>query len=76
MTDLYRELVERIRGEVPDLDQTVQRVLTAWEKAQEIAEEKKIMKEYGSVETGAVLGDILGDAIKAKTDKKKEKEKK
>ena len=43
MTNPYDELVERIRGEIPDLDQTVERALTAWEKAQKIAEEPNLM---------------------------------
>lgn len=43
MINSYAELVERIRGEIPDLDQTVQRALTAWEKAQEVVEEPNLM---------------------------------
>jgi len=31
---LYEELVERIRGEVPDLERVVQRALRAWSQAQ------------------------------------------
>ncbi len=34
MNLLYQELVERIRGEVPDLERVVQRVLQAWPQAQ------------------------------------------
>ena len=37
--------------------------LTLSIKALEIEEEKKVLKEYGSTETGAVLGDILGVAM-------------
>ena len=33
MTTVYRELSERIRGEVPDLDRLIGRVLRAWEGA-------------------------------------------
>ena len=40
-------------------------------KAMELAEEKKAMKDYGSTDSGASLGDILGAAIEAKSDKKK-----
>lgn len=39
----YDELVERIRGEIPDLNQTVERALIAWEKAEESAEEPNLM---------------------------------
>ena len=34
MNVLYRELAERFRGEVGDLDRTVQRALHAWERAE------------------------------------------
>lgn len=45
--------------------------LTLSVKALEIEEQKKVLKEYGSTETGAVLGDILGVAL----DKKKNESK-
>ena len=38
-------------------------------KALEVAEEKEAMAQYGSADSGASLGDILGAALKAK-DKK------
>ncbi|MEW5958070.1 MAG: antitoxin [Chloroflexota bacterium] len=34
MNILYQELVERIRGEVPDLDRVTKRALQAWSQAQ------------------------------------------
>ncbi|MCP4393057.1 MAG: 30S ribosomal protein S1 [Alphaproteobacteria bacterium] len=37
-------------------------------KAREISDDKEVMAEYGSTDTGAVLGDILGAALKAKSD--------
>ena len=40
----------------------------------ELAEEKKAMKDYGSTDSGASLGDILGAALEAKTDKKNKDE--
>lgn len=40
-------------------------------KALELDEEKKALKEYGSSDSGASLGDILGAAMKAKEDTKK-----
>jgi small subunit ribosomal protein S1 len=40
-------------------------------KALEVAEEKEAIAQYGSTDSGASLGDILGAALnKAKTDKK------
>ena len=43
-------------------------------KALQVAEEKQALKDYGSVDSGASLGDILGAAIeeKAKTETKSE----
>jgi len=35
-------------------------------KAHQIAEEKQAVKEYGSSDSGASLGDILGEALKQK----------
>ena len=47
-------------------------------KAMELEDEKQAMKDYGSADSGASLGDILGAALEAKsstatTDGKKEK---
>ena len=47
-------------------------------KALEVAEEKEAIAQYGSSDSGATLGDILGTALKRageKTDKKEEEEK-
>ena len=38
-------------------------------KAMELEDEKQAMKDYGSADSGASLGDILGAALEAKTDK-------
>lgn len=40
MNALYEELVERIRGEMPDLEQIVQRALRAWSQAQKMPGEQ------------------------------------
>ena len=37
-------------------------------KAREIEEEKKVLSEYGSSDSGASLGDILGEAIRKKNE--------
>ena len=39
-------------------------------KALEVAEEKEAIAEYGSSDSGASLGDILGAALKAREQKK------
>jgi len=40
-------------------------------KAMQIAEEKQAVAQYGSSDSGASLGDILGEALKARTEEKK-----
>ncbi len=45
-------------------------------KAREIDEDKQAMKEFGSTESGASLGDILGAALQEKEGGKEEKPKK
>jgi small subunit ribosomal protein S1 len=45
--------------------------LTLSIKAREVEEEKQAMAEYGSADSGASLGDILGAAIKRKQSEKK-----
>jgi len=42
------------------------RKLTLSIKAREIAEEKEAVAQYGSSDSGASLGDILGAALKAR----------
>ncbi len=48
--------------------------LTLSIKAREVEEEKRAMAEFGSADSGASLGDILGAAIKAKAKKGDEDE--
>jgi small subunit ribosomal protein S1 len=38
-------------------------------KALEVAEEKEAIAQYGSSDSGATLGDILGTALKQRNDK-------
>ena len=42
MTTVYRELCERIRGEVPDLDRLIGRVLRTWEGVQRSADQQDV----------------------------------
>src|SRR5919199_1663909 len=61
---------ERIDARVTQFDRKARRV-TLSIKALEVAEEKEAMAQYGSTDSGASLGDILGAALKkAKTDPK------
>ena len=61
---------EKVDAKVVGIDsRTMQLTLSI--RAYEIEEEKKIMKEYGSTDTGALLGDILGASIKEAEKKSK-----
>ena len=42
--------------------------MTVSVKALELAEEKQAVAQYGSSDSGASLGDILGEALKGKKD--------
>ncbi len=53
---------EKLDAKVISIDKKTMQI-TLSVKAYEIDEEKKMIKEYGSTDTGAVLGDILGSAI-------------
>ena len=62
---------ERVDARVTQFDRKARRV-TLSIKALEVAEEKEAMAQYGSADSGASLGDILGAALnKAKTTDKK-----
>ena len=41
MIDPFPELIERLRGEIPELDGVVQRALRAWPKAQNPSPEQE-----------------------------------
>jgi small subunit ribosomal protein S1 len=53
---------ERIDVKVTKLDSPARKI-TLSIKALEVADEKKVIEEYGSTSSGASLGDILGDAF-------------
>jgi small subunit ribosomal protein S1 len=58
---------DKVDAKVMQID-AASRKLTLSVKALEAAEEKQAMKEYGSSDSGASLGDILGAALKEKQD--------
>ena len=58
---------EKVDAKIMQID-AGSRKLTLSVKALEAAEEKAAMKEYGSSNSGASLGDILGAALKEKLD--------
>jgi small subunit ribosomal protein S1 len=64
---------EKIDAKVTAIDKSTRR-LTLSIKAREVEEEKQAMAEYGSSDSGAALGDILGAALKAKQEKQTKSE--
>jgi small subunit ribosomal protein S1 len=58
---------EKVDARVTNVDKKTRR-LTLSIKALEIAEEKEAVAQYGSSASGASLGDILGAALKERTD--------
>ena len=66
-TDRYG-LGDKVDATVTNIDKKTKKISLSI-KAKEIEEEKKAMAEYGSSDSGASLGDILGAAL-AKKDKK------
>ncbi|MEQ8964576.1 MAG: 30S ribosomal protein S1 [Azospirillaceae bacterium] len=54
---------EKVDAKVTQIDRQTRR-LTLSIKAREVAEEKEAMAEFGSSDSGASLGDILGAALK------------
>ncbi|HUY68009.1 MAG TPA: 30S ribosomal protein S1 [Alphaproteobacteria bacterium] len=62
---------EKVDAKIANIDKGARKV-TLSIKAREVDEEKQAMAEYGSSDSGASLGDILGAAIKKKKDEGKE----
>ena len=56
---------DKIDAMVTNIDKKLRKI-TLSIKAKEIEEEKKVMEEYGSSDSGASLGDILGAALAKK----------
>jgi small subunit ribosomal protein S1 len=63
---------ERLDAKITTVDRSTRRV-TLSIKAREVDEEKKAMAEFGSAESGASLGDILGAAIRRRQGEAEEK---
>jgi len=61
---------EKIDAKITAIDKATRR-LTLSVKAREVEEEKQAMADYGSSDSGASLGDILGAALRSKQDKTK-----
>ncbi|HEX4410778.1 MAG TPA: 30S ribosomal protein S1, partial [Xanthobacteraceae bacterium] len=65
---------EKVDARIIQYDRRTQRV-TVSIKALEVAEEKEAIAQYGSSDSGATLGDILGTALKRKGEESEETEK-
>src|SRR5713101_6537501 len=63
---------ERVDAKVTAIDQATRRVSLSI-KAREVDEEKRAMAEFGSSDSGASLGDILGAAIRRRQGEAEEK---
>ena len=64
---------EKVDALVTSIDKATRKVSLSI-KAREISEEKEAVEQYGSSDSGASLGDILGAALKKKPSKKKDEE--
>ena len=60
---------EKVDARVTLFDKRARKVMVSI-KALEIAEEKEAVAQYGSSDSGATLGDILGPSLNKRTDKK------
>jgi small subunit ribosomal protein S1 len=65
---------QKVDGRVTQFDRKTRKVGVSI-KALEVAEEKEAIAQYGSTDSGATLGDILGTALKRADGDKGEKEK-
>ena len=63
---------ERVDAKVTTIDRATRRVSLSI-KAREVDEEKRAMQEFGSSDSGASLGDILGAAIRRRQDETEDK---
>ncbi len=64
---------EKVDARITQIDRTNRRIQLSV-KAIEIEEEKQAMQEYGSADSGASLGEILGEAIRQKQQEQTDEE--
>jgi len=62
---------EKVDAKITQLDRTSRKIQLSV-KAREIEEDKEAMQQFGSSDSGASLGDILGAALKRKAEKEGE----
>ncbi|MBL4596585.1 MAG: 30S ribosomal protein S1 [Robiginitomaculum sp.] len=61
---------DKVDAKITSIDKSTRR-LSLSVKALEMAQEKEAIEQYGSSDSGASLGDILGEALKGASDDKK-----
>ena len=66
---------EKVDARITQFDRRARKIGVSI-KALEVAEEKEAIAQYGSADSGASLGDILGAALKARGDSEPRKKKK
>ena len=66
---------EKVDAMITSIDNNTRKLMLSI-KAMEIEDEKQAMKDFGSADSGASLGDILGAALEAKSSKKEDKNEK
>jgi small subunit ribosomal protein S1 len=59
---------DRVDAQITNIDKAARRISLSI-KALEVAEEKEAIEQYGSSDSGASLGDILGAALREKASK-------
>ena len=59
---------DRLDAQITNIDKAARRISLSV-KALEVAEEKEAIEQYGSSDSGASLGDILGAALREKASK-------
>jgi small subunit ribosomal protein S1 len=59
---------EKVDARITQFDRRARKIAVSI-KALEVAEEKEAIAQYGSADSGASLGDILGAALKARAKK-------
>ena len=59
---------EKVDAKITQLDRASRKIQLSI-KAREIEEDKEAMQQFGSSDSGASLGDILGAALKRKAEK-------
>jgi small subunit ribosomal protein S1 len=66
---------EKVDARITQFDRRARKIAVSI-KALEVAEEKEAIAQYGSADSGATLGDIIGAALKARGDSEPKKKKK